>query len=75
VTFLSDHRHDLARLRQPTLILQCSEDLIAPVAVGEYMKRQMPGSTLKLIRNVGHCPHLSSPGPTLDAIESFLASL
>jgi sigma-B regulation protein RsbQ len=75
VTFLSDHRHDLARLRQPTLILQCSEDLIAPVAVGEYMKRQMPGSTLKLIRNVGHCPHLSSPGPTLDAIESFLAGL
>jgi sigma-B regulation protein RsbQ len=43
--------------------------------VGEYMKSQMPGSRLKVIRNVGHCPHLSSPGATLDAIESFLAGL
>jgi sigma-B regulation protein RsbQ len=75
VTFLSDHRADLPKLRQPALILQCSEDLIAPVAVGEYMKSQMPGSRLKVIRNVGHCPHLSSPGATLDAIESFLAGL
>jgi sigma-B regulation protein RsbQ len=75
VTFLSDHRADLPKLRQPALILQCSEDLIAPVAVGEYMKSQIPGSRLKVIRNVGHCPHLSSPGATLDAIESFLAGL
>jgi sigma-B regulation protein RsbQ len=75
VTFLSDHRADLPKLRQPALILQCSQDLIAPVAVGEYMKSQMPGSRLKVIRNVGHCPHLSSPGATLDAIESFLAGL
>jgi sigma-B regulation protein RsbQ len=75
VTFLSDHRHDLPKLQQPALILQCSEDLIAPATVGEYMKSQMPASTLKVIRNVGHCPHLSSPGATLDAIESFVAGL
>ena len=75
VTFLSDHRQELAKVKEPTLILQCSEDVIAPVAVGEYMHRQIPHSVLKIIRNVGHCPHLSSPGASVDAIESFLDRL
>jgi sigma-B regulation protein RsbQ len=75
VTFLSDHRQELSQLREPTLILQCSEDVIAPMAVGEYMHRQIPQSALKVIRNVGHCPHLSSPGASVDAIESFLDCL
>ena len=75
VTFLSDHRQDLPKLKQPTLILQCSEDVIAPMAVGEYMHRQIPQSMLKVIQNVGHCPHLSSPGASVDAIASFVDRL
>ena len=73
VTFLSDHRADLPRLQAPTLVLQCSEDLIAPQAVGEYMRRTIPNCTLHVIENVGHCPHLSAPGASADAIERFLA--
>ncbi|RYF42097.1 MAG: alpha/beta hydrolase [Comamonadaceae bacterium] len=72
-TFLSDHRQDLARLQTPALILQCSDDLIAPVCVGEYMQRTLPRGTLKVIQNVGHCPHLSEPGASTDAINEFLA--
>jgi sigma-B regulation protein RsbQ len=75
VTFLSDHRHDLAKLHEPTLILQCHDDVIAPMAVGEYMQREIRRSVLKVIRNVGHCPHLSSPSASVDAIESFLHGL
>jgi sigma-B regulation protein RsbQ len=75
VTFLSDHRHDLAQLRQPTLILQCSDDLIAPLAVGQYLHKHIADSTLRIIQNVGHCPHLSAPSASLDAIESFLDGL
>lgn len=75
VTFLSDHRADLPKLEAPTLILQCSDDVIAPQAVGEYMKRQIPNATLAVIENVGHCPHLSAPGASVDAIETFLAHL
>jgi sigma-B regulation protein RsbQ len=75
VTFLSDLRQELPKLNQPTLILQSSDDVIAPVSVGEYMKRQIPQSTLKIIKNVGHCPHLSSPSTSVDAIESFLHGL
>lgn len=74
VTFLSDHRAELPKLQAPTLILQCSEDIIAPVAVGEYMHRVLPRSTLVLIENVGHCPHLSAPGASADAIDTFLAA-
>ncbi len=72
VTFLSDHRAELSRLRTPTLILQCSDDLIAPLSVGQYMKSQLPHGTLKVINNVGHCPHLSEPGVSTDAINEFL---
>lgn len=73
VTFLSDLRAELPALTAPTLILQCDDDLIAPVAVGEYMHRQLPRSTLAIIDNVGHCPHMSAPCASVDAIDAFLA--
>ncbi|MET0856481.1 MAG: alpha/beta hydrolase [Telluria sp.] len=75
VTFLSDHRAELARSRVPALILQCDDDLIAPTSVGQYMHRVMPQSALAIIDNVGHCPHLSAPGASTKAMENFLASL
>lgn len=73
VTFLSDNRKDLAKLKTPTLILQCTEDLIAPVAVGEYMEKTMQQGIMRRIVNVGHCPHLSEPDATVEAIDDFLA--
>lgn len=75
VTFLSDHRAELPKLQAPTLVLQCSEDLIAPRAVGEYLRRTLPNCTLHVIENVGHCPHLSAPSASVAAIEQFLRSL
>jgi sigma-B regulation protein RsbQ len=75
VTFLSDHRSDVAKLAAPALILQCSDDLIAPRAVGDFMARTLPRATLRIIENVGHCPHLSAPSASMDAIDEFLAGL
>jgi sigma-B regulation protein RsbQ len=72
VTFLSDCRAQLPLLRQSVLILQCAEDAIAPVAVGEYMQRTMAASRLVLMRAKGHCPHVSAPDETIAAIRSFL---
>lgn len=72
VTFLSDVRTELAALAAPTLLLQSTEDLIAPVTVGEYMHRVLPRSTLTIVDNVGHCPHLSSPSACANAIDAFL---
>jgi sigma-B regulation protein RsbQ len=72
VTFLSDNRSDLADVSVPTLVLQCRDDIIAPVAVGEFVHRSIPGSQLVVLDATGHCPHLSAPQQTLAAIISFL---
>jgi sigma-B regulation protein RsbQ len=73
VTFLSDNRADLPKLKVPALLLQCSDDFIAPLAVGEYMHRTLPNSTLRIIENIGHCPHLSAPLAIADAMRDFLS--
>jgi sigma-B regulation protein RsbQ len=57
----------------PALILQCSDDLIAPREVGDYLHRHLPASTLHVIQNVGHCPHMSAPTESSHAIDAFLA--
>ena len=74
VTFLSDNRADLGRVRTPTLVLQCSNDVIAPNAVGDYVHSAIPGSTLVTLRAVGHCPNLSAPAETAAAISAFVRS-
>ncbi len=73
VTFLSDHRADVPKSGVPALILQCSDDLIAPRAVGDYLHRHLPNSSLHVIENVGHCPHMSAPTESSRVIERFLA--
>jgi sigma-B regulation protein RsbQ len=73
VTFLSDNRADLARVSTPSLVLQCSEDAIAPQTVGEYVQRHLPDSRLVQLQATGHCPNLSAPEETIAAIRGFLA--
>ena len=75
VTFLSDHREDVARSSVPALILQCSDDMVAPLSVGEFLHKNLPASTLRIIENVGHCPHMSAPTESSYAIDSFLAQV
>jgi sigma-B regulation protein RsbQ len=72
VTFLSDNRDDLRRVPIRTLVLQCSDDVIAPRAVGEYVHAQLPDSVLTMLQATGHCPHLSAPDETIGAIRAFL---
>jgi sigma-B regulation protein RsbQ len=72
VTFLSDNRTDLATVQVPTLVLQCSEDVIAPEAVGRFVHGQIPGSVFTQLAATGHCPHLSAPEETAAAIRAFL---
>jgi sigma-B regulation protein RsbQ len=71
-TFLSDNRADLARVPVPTLVLQCSNDAIAPVSVGEYVHAHLPDSRYVLLDATGHCPNLSAPDQTVAAIRQFL---
>jgi sigma-B regulation protein RsbQ len=72
VTFLSDNRSDLASVAVPTLVLQCSEDAIAPEVVGRYVHAHVPGSSFTQLAATGHCPNLSAPRETVDAIRAWL---
>jgi sigma-B regulation protein RsbQ len=72
VTFLSDNREDLPRVGVPTLVLQCSDDVIAPRPVGEYVARALPDSEFVLLDATGHCPNLTAPEETIAAIEEYL---
>jgi sigma-B regulation protein RsbQ len=74
VTFLSDSRADLPRLTTPTLVLQCSNDVIAPVTVGQYVHDAVPDSTFRMLQATGHCPNLSAPEQTVRVIRDFLAA-
>ena len=72
VTFLADNRADLDALQTPSLVLQCSDDVIAPQVVGEYVHARIPHSELVLMQAVGHCPNLSAPDELISAIRAFL---
>jgi len=72
VTFTSDNRDDLGKVRVPALILQCADDVIAPAVVGDYVHEHLPGSTLVAMNATGHCPNLSAPAETIAAIRAFL---
>jgi sigma-B regulation protein RsbQ len=75
VTFLSDNREDLTAVATPTLILQCANDAIAPVSVGEFVRDRMPNASMVLLNATGHCPNLSAPEETAAAIEQFVRKL
>ncbi len=74
ITFLSDNRADLPSVTTPTVILQSDPDSIAPVCVGEYVRRHISNSSLVMLKATGHCPHLSAPAETISAIKGFLNS-
>ncbi|MFV8225765.1 alpha/beta fold hydrolase [Christiangramia aquimixticola] len=73
VTFLSDNREDLKALKIPSLIIQCSEDVIAPIEVGKYVHNTAVNSSFEVINANGHCPNLSAPEETIQAIKFYLS--
>jgi sigma-B regulation protein RsbQ len=73
-TFLADNRADLPMITTPTLVLQCREDAIAPLAVAQYVSDHVPDSELVVLDATGHCPNLSAPEATTAAIAEFVRS-
>lgn len=72
-TFFADNRADLRDVRVPTLVMQCSDDIIAPASVGEYVHSAIRGSRLAMLEATGHCPHMSHPEETIAVIREYLA--
>ena len=74
MTFMSDHREKLQSMTIPTLIIQCSDDSIVPIEVGDYLHAHLPTSTLKVMEVKGHYPHMNKPVETLEILEDYLAN-
>lgn len=72
LTFLSDNRADLTRVAVRSTILQCSDDIIAPRQVGEYVHREIRDSEFVMLEATGHCPHVSAPAETAAAVRAVL---
>ena len=72
VTFTSDNRGDLSKVTIPTLILQCSEDIIASEEVGKFVHNSIPGSEIVFLKATGHCPNLSAPAEVVSAIKAYV---
>src|SRR6202000_614041 len=72
VTFKSANRADLAKVDIPTLVLQCSEDIIASNPVGEFVHHGIPGSEIVMLEATGHCPNLSAPDEVISAMRAFV---
>ncbi|MER6388511.1 alpha/beta fold hydrolase [Streptomyces sp. NPDC059382] len=71
-TFLSDSREELKTVSVPTLVLECEQDVIAPREVGAYVHAAIPDSRLVTLKATGHCPQLSAPEATAEAIIEFV---
>jgi sigma-B regulation protein RsbQ len=74
VTFRADNRLDLARVTTPALIVQVTNDAVAPMEVGEYVHQRIAGSSMAVVEATGHCPHVSHPAETIAAMREYLAS-
>lgn len=73
VTFLSDNREDLANVRVPTHIIQCSQDVIAPEHVGRFVHAAIPGSTMTILSSTGHLPNLAGPDELAEELARCLS--
>lgn len=73
-TFLADNRSDLKDFVKPCLLLQCQDDSIAPLVVGEYLRQHLQNSSLQHMKATGHCPHMSHPEETIAMIKKFLSN-
>lgn len=74
VTFLSDNRADLPKLQVESLTLQCYDDIITPIPVGEYILKNTPNNQMVFLEATGHCPHLSAPQEVIRSIKTYISA-
>jgi pimeloyl-ACP methyl ester carboxylesterase len=68
----ADLRDVLQLIDVPTLLLYGDADMRSPVAVGEELHRQIPGSKLVVLPGPGHVVNVEAPERFNDEVRSFL---
>jgi len=71
-TFLSDYRHILKKVKQPTLIFQSKNDSLAPPEIGKFINENITNSELELVEADGHCLHMTHPDQVTNSIFKYL---
>lgn len=59
-------------IQQPTLILWGDQDLLIPVSNAYQFDKDLPNSSLVILKDVGHVPMEESPTESLTALTTFL---
>ena len=70
--YYSDHRADLAGMTKPCLIMQCADDVVVPMEVGEYLHQHLVNSRLVVLDAHGHYPQFSAPALVTAAMRDYL---
>jgi len=72
---LGDYREQVKRCTTPAVILQTEEDHAVPLQAAMWLNQCLKGSTLEIIKTIGHLPHLSAPDAVADAFHRHLPRL
>jgi pimeloyl-ACP methyl ester carboxylesterase len=70
-----DRRADVGRIDMPTLVLCGDADVMTPLKSSGYLRDQVAGAQLVVIRGAGHMAVLQQPQAVAGHIEAFLARL
>ena len=68
----ADYRPVLPTISIPTLLLYGADDQRSPLHVAHELHRQIPGSKLAVIPDVGHVVHLEAPDAFNTEVRTFL---
>lgn len=69
-TFLADVRVAMQVVNTHTVTLQCTEDALAPVCVGQWLQQNMPCARLHLLQATGHCSYVVAPAEVSAIVRS-----
>ena len=72
---MGEGAEQIARVKQPTLILWGGRDRLIPPAVGQWLQQQIAGSRLVVFNDLGHVPHEENPARTVAPVKDFLLAL
>lgn len=64
----------LHRVNVPTHVIWGEGDRIIPPAYADAFHHLIPGSTLTMIANAGHLPHIERAGAVAEAMQTFLGN-